>query len=156
MGWGTDPDRLSIAMAQGVAERTGYSEESLEYKIAYRDSYAPVGDTEGNEYLDALDKEIDDLKRKIAQIHPSADAFLIEVKAKLGGCVISADLPDDPSGETFFDIADGGKTCAVSFKPGLGFGFFGTVQADYGEQPELVVSAVGDAVQELMRRLSRA
>ncbi|NTF17988.1 hypothetical protein G6L37_06195 [Agrobacterium rubi] len=62
MGWGCDPDTLSMAMAEGAAERTGHPQDSLEYKIAYREAYQPVDETEGNEYLAALDKEIDAMK----------------------------------------------------------------------------------------------
>lgn len=62
MSWGVDPDTLSMAFAEGVAERTGHPEGSLEYLIAYRAAYDPVGDIEGNDYLAALDKEIDELK----------------------------------------------------------------------------------------------
>lgn len=62
MSWGDDPDTLSMALAEGAAERTGHPEGSLEYLIAYRAAYDPVGDIEGNEYLVELDREIDELK----------------------------------------------------------------------------------------------
>ena len=62
MSWGADPDTLSMAIAEGVAERTGHPEGSLEYMIAYRAAYDPVGEIEGNEYIAALDKEIDEMK----------------------------------------------------------------------------------------------
>lgn len=64
MSWGCDPDTLSMAMAEGVAERTGHPEGSLEYLIAFRDAYVPVGEIEGNSYLEALDKEIEELRSR--------------------------------------------------------------------------------------------
>lgn len=64
MSWGCDPDTLSMAIAQGAAERTGHPEGSLEYLVAYRDAYEPVGEIEGNEYLEALDKEIEVLRAR--------------------------------------------------------------------------------------------
>jgi hypothetical protein len=62
MGWGCDPDTMSMAGAEGVAERSGHPEGSLEYAIAYRNAYIPVGNAEGNEYLARLDADIEKLK----------------------------------------------------------------------------------------------
>jgi hypothetical protein len=64
MSWGADPDTLSMAMAEGVAERTGHPKGTLEYAMAYRMAYDPVDDSEGNEYLAELDKEIAELKKR--------------------------------------------------------------------------------------------
>jgi lysophospholipase L1-like esterase len=63
MSWGADPDTLSMAIAEGAAERTGHPEGSLEYLKAYRAAYDPVDDAEGNPYLAALDKEITELEK---------------------------------------------------------------------------------------------
>ena len=63
MSWGADPDTLSMAIAEGVAERTGHPEGSLEYMLAYRAAYEPVDDSEGNPYLASLDRQIEALEK---------------------------------------------------------------------------------------------
>ena len=65
MSWGNDPDTLLMAIAEGAAKRTGHPEGSLEYKRAYRAAYNPVDDSEGNEYLASLDREIEELENGV-------------------------------------------------------------------------------------------
>lgn len=64
MSWGADPDTLSMAIAEGVAEQTGHPEGSLVYLRAYRLAYEPVDDSDGNPYLASLDKEIEALEKR--------------------------------------------------------------------------------------------
>jgi hypothetical protein len=58
MGWYGDPDTGSIMTAQVVVRRLGVKPDTLEWMVAFRKAYQPVGDVEGNTYLQALDEQI--------------------------------------------------------------------------------------------------
>ena len=62
MGWGTHPDTLTIARAQGIAKRQGFQEGTLEYQKAYRAAYEEAAGAESRglaEHLKRLDDVID-------------------------------------------------------------------------------------------------
>ena len=64
MGWYNHPDTLSIAVAKGCAKATGYPEDSVEFKRAFRDAYEELNRGQGNDekldvYLRKLDKALD-------------------------------------------------------------------------------------------------
>lgn len=65
MGWGTDPDTLSHAMAVGAANRTGAREDTADWWETYRSAYDPVGD--GEEYFARIDAIIIELRQKEEQ-----------------------------------------------------------------------------------------
>jgi hypothetical protein len=64
MGWGTHPDTLSIAAAQGAANHSGHPERSLGWLKVYREAYERNSDPSDSltKYLAGLDARIAELE----------------------------------------------------------------------------------------------
>ena len=61
MSWGTHPDTLCMASAQGAAERSGHKSGTIAWLKAYREAYAKTADKDERglpEYLKELDNKI--------------------------------------------------------------------------------------------------
>jgi hypothetical protein len=65
MGWYCHPDTLTIARAQGIADRTGHEKGSLEWRRAYRDAYERAA---GGSYPDSLARYLAALDEGIAEL----------------------------------------------------------------------------------------
>ena len=62
MGWYAHPDTLCIAHAQGIANRTGHTSESIEWLQTYRDAYQKIAGEEAADYIRQLDARLGKMK----------------------------------------------------------------------------------------------
>src|SRR5260370_1087572 len=68
--------------------------------------------------------------------------------AKLArGIAVNVDLPGDPDGEAFIDLAAPGFQLVVAYRPGFGFGFFDEEKA-FGQRPKRFVRSPSVAARE--------
>jgi hypothetical protein len=81
-----------------------------------------------------------------ANITPNAVAipgeialFLQAVRRLVPGCTVATDIPDNSSGESFFEISSGSTTVLVSYGPSVGFGLFKDDQTGFGEHPAIII-----------------
>lgn len=70
MGWGTHPDTLTIATAQGKANRSGHEYGTIAWLKVYRDAYEEIskGERGAASYIAGLDQKIAAGKEPVADI----------------------------------------------------------------------------------------
>jgi len=71
--------------------------------------------------------------------------FVAALEQECPDATVSIDVPHDPKGEWWLDIASGGFRTEVGWREAFGFGVFTSEEAGFGDRPDEIYKKFGDA-----------